>query len=52
MIDCFDRYNKEENDKDCNIKFLLDNEDLACLLTGGCLMKDINGTTIKVELDM
>lgn len=52
MIDCFDRKSKEEKtNEDCTIKFLVDNEDLACLLTGGCLIRDIDGTKIKIELD-
>lgn len=53
MIDCFDRKSKEEKEKEkCNICFLLDNEDLAVLLSSGCLIGEVNGTKIKVELDM
>lgn len=53
MIDFLDRISREEKDnEDCNIKFLLDNLDLATLLSDGCLIGDVNGTKIKIELDM
>lgn len=53
MITCFDRKSKEEKEnEDCNVKFMLDNEDLACLLSGGCLVSTDTEIKIKIELDM
>lgn len=41
MIDCFERKSKDDKRK----------EDLACLLNYGCLIGNVNGTKIKLELD-